>query len=48
MLEVFSGLITGFFNNLIDDVRDSIAGSVETYLLSTHDLSTLTPRPLTE
>jgi len=48
MLEVFSGLITGFFNNLIDDVRDSIAGSVETYLLSTHDLSTLTPRPLTD
>jgi hypothetical protein len=48
MLEVFSGLITGFFNNLIDDVRDSVAGSVETYLLSTHDLSTFTPRPLTE
>ncbi len=48
MLEIFSGLITGFFNNLINDVRDSIAGSVETYLLSTHDLSSLTPRPLTE
>jgi hypothetical protein len=48
VLEIFSGLITGFFNNLINDVRDSIAGSVETYLLSTHDLSSLTPRPLTE
>src|SRR2546425_6942760 len=48
MLEIFSALITGFFNNLINDVRDSIAGGVETYLLSTHDLSTLTPRPLTE
>jgi hypothetical protein len=48
MLEIFSGLVTGFFNNLINDIRDSIGGSVETYLLSTHDLSTLTPRPLTE
>lgn len=48
MLEVFSGLVTGFFDNLINDVRDSVAGMVETYLLSTHDLSTLTPRPLTQ
>jgi len=48
VLEIFSGLVTGFFNNLINDVRDSVAGTVETYLLSTHDLSTLTPRPLTE
>jgi len=48
VLEIFSGLITGFFNNLINDVRDSVAGTVETYLLSTHDLSTLVPRPLTE
>ena len=48
MLEIFSGLVTGFFNNLINDVRDSVAANVETYLLSTHDLSTLTPRPLTE
>jgi hypothetical protein len=47
MLEVFSGLLTGFFNSLIGDVRDSIAGAVETYLLSTQDLSSLTPRPLT-
>src|SRR5438105_11142172 len=47
MVEVFSGLLTGFFNSLIGDVRDSIAGAVETYLLSTHDLSSLTPRPLT-
>jgi len=48
VLEIFSGLVTGFFNNLINDVRDSVAGTVETYLLSTHDLSTLVPRPLTE
>jgi hypothetical protein len=48
VLDVFSGLVTGFFDNLINDVRDSVAGMVETYLLSTHDLSTLTPRPLTE
>ncbi|HEY4844579.1 MAG TPA: hypothetical protein VII89_02695 [Candidatus Dormibacteraeota bacterium] len=48
MLEIFSGLVTGFFNNLINDVRDSIGSSVETYLLSTHDVSTLTARPLTD
>jgi len=48
VLEVFSGLVTGFLTNLVNDVRDSIAGTVETYLLSTHDLSTLTPRPLTD
>ena len=48
MLEVFSGLLVGFFNNLINDVRDSIGSSVETYLLSTHDVSTLTARPLTD
>jgi hypothetical protein len=48
VLEIFSGLVAGFFTNLINDVRDSVAGTVETYLLSTHDLSTLTPRPLTE
>ena len=47
MLEIFSGLLTGFFNNLISDVRDSIASGVETYLLSTYDLSSLAPRPLT-
>src|SRR6266481_4918208 len=47
MVEVFSGLLTGFFNSLVGDVRDSIAGAVETYLLSTQDLSSLTPRPLT-
>jgi len=47
VLEIFSGLLTGFFNNFISDVRDSIAGGLETYLLSTHDLSSLTPQPLT-
>lgn len=48
MLEVFSNLVTGFFTNLIKDIHDSVAGAAETYLLSTHDLSTLTPRPLTD
>jgi hypothetical protein len=48
VLEIFTGLISGFFNKLISDVQQSVAGSVETYLLSTHDLSTMTPRPLTE
>ena len=48
MLEIFSGLVTGFFDRLINDVQNSIATNVETYLLSTHDLSALTPRPLTE
>jgi len=48
LLEVFSGLVIGFFDKLINDVRDSVAGTVETYLLSTHELSNLTPRPLTE
>ena len=48
MLEIFSGLVSGFFHNLINDVRDSIGSSVETYLLSTHDVSTLTARPLTD
>jgi len=48
VLEVFSGLVTDFLTDLVNDVRYSIAGTVETYLLSTHDLSTLTPRPLTD
>lgn len=48
MLEIFSSLVAGFFDKLINDVRDSISGTAETYLLSTHDLSSLTPRPLTE
>jgi hypothetical protein len=48
MLEIFTGLVSGFFNKLISDVQDSISGSVETYLLSTHDLSSLTPRPVTQ
>ena len=48
MLEIFSGLVTGFFDNLINDVQNSIASSVETYLLSTHDLSAFSARPLTE
>src|SRR3989440_8579632 len=48
MLEIFTALVTGFFNKLISDVQQSVAGSVETYLLSTHDLSSMTPRPLTE
>jgi hypothetical protein len=47
MLEIFSGLLTGFFTNLVNDVRDSVSTTVESYLLTTHDLSTLAPRPLT-
>ena len=43
MLEIFTALVTGFFNKLISDVQQSVAGSVETYLLSTHDLSTMIP-----
>lgn len=47
MLEIFTSLLTGFFTKLINDVQQSVAGPVETYLLSTHDLSSMTPRPLT-
>jgi hypothetical protein len=47
MLEIFSGMVTGFLTNLVNDVRDSISTLVENYLLTTHDLSTLAPRPLT-
>ena len=48
MLEIFSGLVTGFFARLISDVYQSVSGTVETYLLSTHDVSTFSARPLTE
>ena len=48
MLEIFTGLVTGFFNSLINDVQNSVAANIETYLLSTHDFSTFTPRPLTD
>ena len=48
MLEIFSGLVTGFFTNLINDVSGSVSGAVETYLLSTNDLSTFSARPLTD
>ncbi len=47
MLEIFSQLVAGFFEHLIADVRDSVSGMVETYLLSTYDFSTLHPQPLT-
>jgi hypothetical protein len=46
-LDVYSTVITGFFDHLLSDVRDSMSGLVETYLLSTHDVASLTPRPLT-
>lgn len=48
MLEIFTGLVTGFFNSLINDVQNSVAANIETYLLSTYDFSTFTPRPLTD
>jgi len=48
MLEIFSGLVTGFFSSLVNDVYQSVSGMVETYLLSTHDVSTFSARPLTD
>jgi hypothetical protein len=48
VLEIFTGLVTGFFNSLINDVQNSVAANIETYLLSTYDFSTFTPRPLTD
>jgi len=48
MADIFSGLVTGFFDQLINDIRDSVSGTVEAYLLSTHDVSTLSARPLTD
>ncbi|HYM49094.1 MAG TPA: conjugal transfer protein TrbL family protein [Candidatus Limnocylindrales bacterium] len=48
VLDVFSSLITGFLDHLLSDIRDSVSGLVETYLLSTHDVTSLTPRPLTD
>ena len=48
MLEIFTSLVTGFFNKLISDVEQSIAGNVETYLLTTSDLSSGRPQPLTQ
>ena len=48
MLEIFSGLVAGFFTKLIDDVSGSVSGTVETYLLSTNDVSTFSARPLTD
>jgi hypothetical protein len=47
VLDVFTTLVTGFLDHLMSDIRDSISGLVESYLLSTHDVSSLTPRPLT-
>lgn len=48
MLEIFSGLVTGFFTTVINDVSGSVSGAVETYLLSTHNVSTFSARPLTD
>ncbi|MDQ6710597.1 MAG: hypothetical protein M3Z11_08590 [Candidatus Dormibacteraeota bacterium] len=48
MLEIFSGLVSGFFSTLINDVSASVSGTVETYLLSTNDVSTFSARPLTD
>lgn len=47
VLDVFTTLVEGFLNHLLADARDSVSGLVETYLLSTHDVASLTPRPLT-
>ncbi len=48
MLDLFTRLLVGFLEGLIRDVNDSVSSQVETYLLSTHDFSSLSPRPLTE
>ena len=48
MLEAFSGLVTGFFSSLVNDIYQSVSGMVDTYLLSTQDVSTLNARPLTD
>ncbi len=39
MLEIFSNLLSGFLDHIINDVRGSVAANAETFLLSTHDLS---------
>ncbi len=48
MLEIFSGLVSGFFSTLINDVSASVSGTVETYLLSTNDVSTFSAHRLTD
>ena len=47
MLGLFTSLVSGFLDHLMGDIRDSIRDLVERYLLGTHDLSLLTPQPLT-
>ena len=46
-LDRFTSLVQGFLEHLLADVRDSVSGLVETYMLSTHDVASLTPQPLT-
>jgi hypothetical protein len=48
VLDLFTRLLVGFLEGLVRDVNDSVSSQVESYLLSTHDLSTISPRPLTE
>ena len=47
MLDLFSNLVVGFLTHLINDVQASVSGWIERYLLTTSDVSTLSPRPLT-
>jgi fatty-acid desaturase len=46
-LDLFTSLVEGFLEHLLDDARQSVSGLIETYMLSTHDVASLTPQPLT-
>jgi hypothetical protein len=48
VLDLFTRLVIGFLEGLIRDIQDSVSAHVENYLLSTHDFSSLSGRPLTE
>jgi hypothetical protein len=47
MLDLFTNLVVGFLSRLINDVQNSVSAWIERYLLTTSDVSTLSPRPLT-
>ena len=45
-IDVFIQLVSGFLDRLVQDVQRSVGATVETYLLSTHDLSAGSAQPL--
>jgi hypothetical protein len=45
-IDVFIQLVSGFLERLVEDVQRSVGATVETYLLSTHDLSAASAQPL--